>query len=459
MTCIARTGFVLLLGCAMGVSIPTPAHAADRKPARPGSKSAPESARESKPEAAPDTAPELEPDPAPDSTTNSAPDAAADLKKRTGSFQIKIPQRCKDSAIPLLVSRFGFAPIDPAKDPDVEKDYDLAKESFEVYVPPAYTGKEPYGLIVWVSASPGGNVHQQWIDVLNKHKLIWVGANNSGNNRNGRIRLGLAVDAAHYMPTAYNIDKDRVYVSGGSGGGRCSSMLGVAYPEYFTGGSYPIIGCNFYRRIQVTAATAVKGAEFYEASFKRPSAKLWDLVTKERRHVYLTGDNDPNRLQTELNYKAAKKDGFKHITYIQVPGMGHQAPDAEWFEKGIVALDEGRQAIAAGGAGVKDETPAEKAAAKAEAKPVAHADAKPAAAPRLPAPVLAKPAPAVAKDAPAASVSPDDEADKAMKIARLYMSNRLYNKAREKLKQLVKDHPNTPQATEAQKLLAELGNK
>jgi hypothetical protein len=455
MTCITRTGFVLLLGCAAALSVTSPARAAGREPARPGSKSTPESAPESKPDALPDAPPESAPDAAPDAANNPAPDAAPDSKVRTGSFQIKIAERCKDSAIPLLVARFGFAPIDPAKDPDVEKDYDLANESFEVYVPPDYTGKEPYGLIVWVNAGPTGNVHAPWVGVLNKHKLIWIGANNSGNNRNGRIRMALAVDAAHYMPTAYNIDKDRVYVSGGSGGGRCSSMLGIAYPEYFTGGSYPIIGCNFYRRITVAAATATKGTEFYEASFKRPPAKLWDLVTKERRHVYLTGDNDPNRLQTELNYKAAKKDGFKHITYIQVPGMGHQSPDAEWFEKGIVALDEGRQAIAGAG-GANEEKHAEKAAAKADAKPVAKAEAKSAAGPKTPVA-----APSVAKVDPpaAAAIGPNEEAEKLLKLSRLYMDNRLYNKAREKLKQLVKDHPNTPQAAEAQKLLSEIGSK
>jgi poly(3-hydroxybutyrate) depolymerase len=382
-------------------------------------------------------------------------EGTGDANSKTGAFQIKIPERCKDSAIPSIIARLGWGTMESVKQSHAEQDYNLADETFEVYVPADYTGKEPYGLFVWVNPGPDGKVHGSWAKVLDKHKLIWVGANNSGNNRSGWIRMGLALDAVNYMPTKYNIDKNRVYVSGASGGGRCSSMLGVAYPEYFTGGSYPIIGCNFYRRVEVSAGGVGKGAEFYPQSFKRPAAKLWDAVTKERRHAYLTGDNDPNRQQTELNYKAAKKDGFKHITYIQVPGMGHQPPDAEWFEKGIVALDEGTQAIADAGAGGKESKPAEKAAARADAKPVVAAKAT-TKVPSAPTPKAAAPPSRV--DAPEAAPSPTEEADKLLKLARLYVDNRLYNKAREKLKQLVKEHPKTPQAAEAEKLLKEIGN-
>ena len=453
--CGTRARFVLLLGCVLALCLTPPARAADPEP--PGREREP--AREPEAGAAAGAASESSPGAAPDPTTDAAASPAPGGKPRTGSFQIKVPTRCKDSAIPLLVSRFGFAPLDPVKDANVEKDYDLANESFEVHVPPGYTGKEPYGLIVWVNAGPTGNVHQPWVGVLDEHKLIWVGANNSGNSRNGRIRLGLALDAASYMPTAFNVDRGRVYVSGNSGGGRCSSMLGIAYPDYFTGGSYTIIGCNFYRRVVVSAASGSKGAEFYEASFKKPAERLWDLAAKERRHVFLTGENDANRLQTELNYKAAKKDGFKHVTYIEVPGMGHQAPDAEWFEKGIVALDEGRQAIAGAAAGGGNaERPAQKAAAKGKA--AAEVRAKPGAGAAASTGTQVKPAPAAGRTAaPDAPLSPAEEAEKQLKLARMYTDNRLYNKAREKLKQLVKDHPNTPQAAEARKLLAEIGGK
>lgn len=353
---------------------------------------------------------------------------------RTGAYPITIPQRCAESAIPAIMSRLALGGTQGVKRSEPEQDYDLAKESFQIYVPGGYTGQKPYGLIVWINAGPDGDAPETWRGVLERHKLIWVGADNSGNNRPGWIRLGMALDAAKHMPTAYNIDAERVYVSGASGGGRCASMLGIAYPEFFTGGSYPIIGCNFYRRVDVTAPTVGRPAEFYQASFRRPSGKLWGLVRNERRHVFLTGETDANRQQTELNYKAAKKDGFRHVTYIEVPGMGHTSPDVEWFEKGIIALDEGRPAVIA----------AVKAATAPKAAPPKRAKA---------APVTPKRETATEDVAP----SPEEEAEKLFKLAKLYTENRMYNKAREKLKQLLKDHPKSAHVMEAEKLLKEMG--
>ena len=46
-----------------------------------------------------------------------------------------------------------------------------------------------------------------------------------------------------------------------------------------------------------------------------------------------------------------------------------------------------------------------------------------------------------------------------MRLARLYIDNRMYRKAREKLNEIVKDHPSSAPAVEAKKLLAEIGAK
>src|SRR5436190_1015573 len=138
-------------------------------------------------------------------------------------------------------------------------DYDIANESFEAYVPSAYTGIEPYGLLVWINAGP----------------------------------------------------------------------------DVFRGGCY-IIGCNYFRNVDVNPATH----EIYSATFTKPVPVLFALARDRSRHVLLTGETDMNRLQTKLNADAMAKDGFRHVTYLEQPGLGHSAPNAEWFEKGIVALDE-----------------------------------------------------------------------------------------------------------------------
>ena len=375
-----------------------------------------------------------------------AQDDASGKAPKTGAFQLRIPTRSKTSAIPTVVARMGWGTMEQvkaaAKKDNADVDYQLSNESFEVYVPDGYTGAEPYGLIVWVSAGPSGAPPAHWLPVLDRHKLIWVGANNSGNDRPGWVRLGLAVDAAEHLPTLYKIDPLRLYASGGSGGGRCASMLAMGFPDVFTGGGYPLIGTNYFKIVELPPAESGR-PRYYKRAFERPAPKLLALASKERRHVLLTGDTDANRQQTRAYFEAMEKDGFKHVTYLQVPGMGHTLPDAEWFEKGIVALDAGREAVAKS---AKPDPAAAQAAGSTSAKSRAPVAPKTA-------------APAAAAAPPKEADGPHAEADKLMRLARLYVSNRLYSRAREKLNQVIKEHPGSPQANEARKLLKEIGAK
>ena len=377
--------------------------------------------------------------------SSAAPSDAPRDKPQTGPFQLRVPERSPTSAIGVMIERITNVTLEQAKAVAAKEggefDYDVAKETFEAHVPRGYTGAEPFGLIVWVSAGPTGHVPQQWLGVLEKRKLIWVGANNSGNNRSKWVRLGLAIDAAEHMQKTYKIDAARVYVSGGSGGGRCASMLAVAFPDVFTGGGYPIIGCNYFRRVDMGVGEDGR-VRYFQRHFERPSAKLLQLAMNERRHVLLTGDKDGNREQTQAYAEAMKKDGFKYVTYLQVPGMGHQTPDAEWFEKGIAALDEGREAIAKG----EEQKLRDKPKDKPPAKAVQAASAAPPARRATPA-------------SDPEQLSPDEEAAKLMRLAKLYINNRMYARAREKLNQIVKDHPKSPPAEEAKKLLKEIGTK
>jgi hypothetical protein len=44
----------------------------------------------------------------------------------------------------------------PAVVNPTNNDYNLPDESFELYVPPDYTGDKPFGLLVFVNPHPGG---------------------------------------------------------------------------------------------------------------------------------------------------------------------------------------------------------------------------------------------------------------------------------------------------------------
>ena len=340
--------------------------------------------------------------------------AQAATQPQTGHVQIHFTDRSPDSAPEKLARRAGWS-LARLKKEGTETDYDLSGESFEAYIPAAYDGHTPFGLLVWISPSPSGKPMQQYLDLFDKHRLIYIAANNSGNQRLVLARLGLAIDAAFNMPKQYSIDPDRIYITGVSGGGRCSSMLGVIAPDLFRGGMY-VIGSDFYRPLP-----AEEPNQFYPLTYMPPAPRLLNLAKHRSRHVLLTGDSDGNRAQTRANYDLGfLKDGFDYVTYLQVPKMGHQPPPPDWLEKGLEFLDE---------------RPIEKVE-KVILGPVTQPTPRPAA--RLP-----------DSDAPS---------DKLLRLAKLYLSNHRPDEGRTKLKQIIDDYPTTPAATEARKLLAETGS-
>lgn len=248
---------------------------------------------------------------------------------RTGAFTATLSERSPSSSIVRMKARVRYSAA------DATPEYDLADESFDIYVPLTYDPSRPCGLIVWVSPTNSGSPPPYWLPILDKHNLLWIGANNAGNERIGWYRFGLALDAAHNMKQRYNIDLDRTYISGMSGGGRVASRVGVVYADEF-GGAYPIVGCDFYKRTPVPD----QPNKIYLERYQAPVGRIMTRAMRENRYVLLTGSEDFNRDETQTIYeKGFLAEKFLHVTYLEVPGMAHALPNAEWFEKGIVALD------------------------------------------------------------------------------------------------------------------------
>jgi len=162
---------------------------------------------------------------------------------------------------------------------------------------------------------------KKWHKVFDDHKIIYVGANKSGNKQDvtGR-RIPFAVDAALNMKLRYNIDESRIYISGFSGGGRTSSGVSVAYPDIFRGALY-ICGCNAPRSMP-------------------PSKELVSFMTTRNRYVFLTGEKDFNLGDTKGVLSAYKGLKVKNTKFLSVPEMAHNTPGEAWFKKAIEYLDE-----------------------------------------------------------------------------------------------------------------------
>jgi predicted esterase len=214
--------------------------------------------------------------------------------------------------------------------------YDIKHESFEVYVPDCYDSNTPFGLIVWISAGDSGSIEHFHDEkqLMAKHKLLWVGANNSGNREStyGR-RIPLALDAAYNMQKLYNIDPNRVYVAGISGGGRVASITAIHYSDVYDGGIF-VIGANYWENVRVPDQNSI-----WKACAPRPRPGNLLRAKKFGRYVLLTGDTDMNRLEMHTYYEKGFSKCLDHVLYIQVPGMGHKMPPAEEFDKALEYVD------------------------------------------------------------------------------------------------------------------------
>lgn len=250
---------------------------------------------------------------------------------RKGVFDAVFNERCPESNLQNIFKRMQHK---PGTNRSLGNDYRIDEERYSVYVPLDYTEDNSYGLLVWISAGEHGNMPMGWDKLMDKYKLIWLGAHRSGNKHSvpGR-RMALALDAVHNIRGMYNIDPNRIYVSGISGGGRVASILAIHYPDIFSGGIF-IVGVEYWGAIEVTG----KPGQFYKP-IPKPQPKYLTISKEQGRYVLLTGDNDFNRVQTHDYYEKGYNKSLKHVLYIQIPGMGHELPPPEWYEKAIIFLD------------------------------------------------------------------------------------------------------------------------
>ena len=266
---------------------------------------------------------------------------------RTGIFTAEFTEKSPFSDPKQIAARMHLR--EGTKLPE----YEPADHAFQIVVPETYDGSEAYGLLVFIHPNDEVSLDRFFgrtiKDVLAKHKLIWVSYSDAGNPVMPNIRLGLALDAVHNVSKRYRIDDRRVYVSGLSGGGRMTCMAGIYYPEVFTG-CIPIVGTLYFRDAKLPEEPELRAQirpepkddnAVWPRALHEPSAKRLREMKANQRWVLLAGEKDYNMPQMRAHFEQGfEKDQFEHAHYLEVPGMGHAYPDADWYEKAIVLLDE-----------------------------------------------------------------------------------------------------------------------
>ena len=214
--------------------------------------------------------------------------------------------------------------------------YDLASESFELYVPAAVEKGGPRVGLVWVGPGASGAPPRSWAAVLDRHRVLWMGANASGNQRSPPDRINLALDAAEHLAGLLQVEPSSIYVGGFSGGARIASEAALLYPDVFAGGLFA--GAADYFRL---VRSSDPRWEAWEPTFPPPPPERLQLARSRRRYAFLTGSRDPNRALVQDVHRAFLADGFSAADFLEVPDLGHELPPAERFEEALVQMISG----------------------------------------------------------------------------------------------------------------------
>ncbi|HSC47695.1 MAG TPA: hypothetical protein VLG68_06395 [Gammaproteobacteria bacterium] len=202
---------------------------------------------------------------------------------------------------------------------------DPTKESWQVYVPESYTGAEAYGVLVWVSPFDSGRLPDGWRNGLEDHKLIYVGADRSGNGQGVMDRrVPLALTGLANIEAAYKVDSARIYIGGFSGGGVTASRIAAAYADVFTGGLY------------VSTSEGI-GTEDVPV----PSSDRYVLMQTRNRYAFTSGDEEgTNKIMNTRAEDAYRGLCVLRLEFIHIPNATHANLEPRYFSRALKFLDE-----------------------------------------------------------------------------------------------------------------------
>jgi len=198
------------------------------------------------------------------------------------------------------------------------------ENEFSVYVPNNYDSAEPAGLLVYVSPIDTGAVPDAWKNILDQRNMIWVSINGSGNTKPPEQRIAEARIARSYILKNYEVEPERVYISGMSGGGQIATIAASRYPELFSGGVF-LCGVNPWSERDVNP-------------WQENLPDNIDAI-RRNRYVFLSGTEDFKLAATARVYRLYKKAGIENSKLIVVEDMGHELPDTENFDKALGFVD------------------------------------------------------------------------------------------------------------------------
>ena len=216
--------------------------------------------------------------------------------------------------------------------------FDLDVETFDLYVPPAYDGSEPYGLLVHIDAGDNGGVRGSWTEVLDEQKLIWVGGDGIGNAHNVDLRMGKATMGGYRALELFHVDRARVFATGTSGGARSAHVASFLHPDLYKA-AVPVCGAGWFHAVEQAYETQDPDAHYeFWGDWFYPDVGSQDfgawLAGFSPRQALLTSFDDFREGDIRnIYHHGAAPDGF--AVRLLERGGGHCDTDASHARDGL----------------------------------------------------------------------------------------------------------------------------
>jgi predicted esterase len=199
--------------------------------------------------------------------------------------------------------------------------YDSTKQTYELFVPRSFDARKPQAAILFISPGDKPMGYASWQQACQELGVILAGPHAAGNDCPMKRRVRIVMDVLDDLRRKFNVDPDRTYLAGFSGGGRVACAIGFALPEYF-GGVIPICA----------------GGELREDSWLR------QRVSDRLSVALLTGENDFNRGEVERWRQPMLSEVGVRSRAWTYPKLGHAVPGGKglvevfrWLEEGLPA--------------------------------------------------------------------------------------------------------------------------
>lgn len=254
--------------------------------------------------------------------------------------QYKLTKRFVDTPADLFAEprpakyRPVLASQTPKHTPEKLVSYPINMFTAVVYVPKDYKrgAKEKHGLYIHVPAGQNGYLRQGWGGVMDDKKLIFASPHKAGNNVLVVQRMSLVLDVLASLRQDFDLDPERIYIGGLSGGGAMSGDIAMHFARHFKG-----VNCQV--RALFVERTKFKANQYWPASWSHLSTADLDAVRAlGLRWAFVTGEKDFNYEPILKSTAGWWQAGFD-MRVFDVPGMGHSDASPEVLGTVIDWLD------------------------------------------------------------------------------------------------------------------------